>query len=236
MVLLAMLVMIRLGIWQLDRLAERRAANAELVAALAADPLTLTGDPLPGDVADLQDRWATVSGEYDVAAQQIIRLQDWQGILGVNLVTPLRIEGSDTAVLVNRGWVPQTVYEAGELAQFDPTGPQTIRGQIALSQPFYRYGDRSTEQNGLPNERYRIDIAEIQANLPYPVLPVYLLLAAPEDSPALPDALPYLVESDIDLSEGPHLSYALQWFLFTITLAVIYLVLVVKKMDGKEPE
>ncbi len=55
------------------------------------------------------------------------------------------------------------------------------------------------------------------------LLPVYLLQSpAPEGNVTLP----YRSEPEVDLSEGPHLGYALQWFAFAITAGVIYLALV----------
>ena len=108
LVLVAIGLFVRLGIWQLDRLDQRRAANEALRAVLDAPPLDLA-EPLPAAPDVLENRLATVTGQYDFANERVVLLQTWQGQPGVQLLTPLLIEemagdsaqsGGETAVLV----------------------------------------------------------------------------------------------------------------------------------------
>ena len=66
-------------------------------------------------------------------------------------------------------------------------------------------------------ELFRVDIATLSDFVPYPLAPFYLKLI-PGDGASLP--IPVLKE--VDLSQGPHLDYALQWFVFSIGLGIAY--------------
>jgi surfeit locus 1 family protein len=59
-----------------------------------------------------------------------------------------------------------------------------------------------------------IDIPQISGQVPYSLLP-FFIEAAPRAGPA---TLPLSNYEDIDLSDGPHLSYAIQWFSFALIL------------------
>ncbi len=227
-VLVAMAVMIRLGFWQLDRLAQRRASNAELIHQLALPPLSLASNTLPvelaagSDVTALKNRAASVRGTYDFSHQVVLKLQSWEGQPGVHLVTPLIIEGSSQAILVDRGWVPYSEATPENQRQFDEPGPVAVTGRIELSQPL----PAAATQPGSPQtEWYRLDIAAIQAQMPYPLLPVYIQQSPPAGGNA---ELPYRVEPVYDLSDGPHLSYAIQWYSFAGILGGVYITYVYK--------
>lgn len=229
LVLGGMVLMLRLSVWQFDRLAERREANAALTAVLASAPLTLT-EPLPADVTEWKDRHVLTEGEFDLANQVVLLVQSWQGRAGVHLLTPFLIAGTDTAnpkplraVLVDRGWVPQVDVDAGNLASYDETGPTRLTGVVALSQPLSRYGDASAEAEGPQTAVYRVDVPRLQAQMPYELLPFYVVQAPPPEGNTAP---PLRELPEVDLSEGPHLSYALQWILFTLILGGGYLLFV----------
>lgn len=218
LVIAGMIVLFRLGIWQLDRLGQRRARNAEYVQQVSAPPLHLTGTDLAADPAELRDRQVEVQGIYDFSEQLILVQQNWQGRPGAHIVTPLLLEGEEVAVLVDRGWIPSSDVEAGDLAQFDEPGGQSVTGAIQLSQVLS--DGRETIVEGKQQEWYRIDIEAIQNQMPYQLLPIYVLASPVEDTS---EQLPYRIKNEIDLSDGPHLFYAIQWFTFTLLLGIGYL-------------
>ena len=78
-------LMVNLALWQLRRLHERRAMNAEVVAAMHEDPIDATA---PGPIR--QWRTLTASGTYDVSQQVLIRNRSYQGQPGFHVVTPLQ--------------------------------------------------------------------------------------------------------------------------------------------------
>jgi surfeit locus 1 family protein len=234
-VLIGMAVMVRLGFWQLDRLAQRRAYNAALAHQLALPPLPLAGDTLPvelrdsGDLTALKNRSASARGTYDFSHQVVLKLQNWEGAPGVHLITPLLIEGGSRAVLVDRGWVPYTEATPESQRQFDEPGPVTVTGLIQLSQPLPA---ASSQPAGPQAEWYRLDIAAIQAQMPYPLLPITIQQSPP---PGGNVKLPYRVEPVLDLSDGPHLSYAIQWYSFALIFGGGYIYYVYKNAAAFMP-
>ncbi|MCA9936478.1 MAG: SURF1 family protein [Ardenticatenaceae bacterium] len=222
LVLLAMGVMVRLSIWQLDRLAQRRAANAELQLMLDADPLVLTGAfATDTTLTQLPNRRVTAVGEFDFSQQLALKVQNWQGRAGIHLIAPLMLD-AETAVLVDRGWIPDSEAPPENWATYDETGPVTIDGYVALSQTLSRTA--VAPPDAPQQEWFRVDIAAIQPQMPYRLLPIYILQSPAGDN----SKLPFRAEPEIDLSEGPHLSYAIQWLLFTVILGGGYLYFVRK--------
>jgi len=218
LVLAGVVLMGRLGIWQLDRLDQRRAANAAYLEQINQPAIRLSKELVNTNPDEMVDRQATAAGAYDFSNQLILVQQNYQGRPGAHLVTPLLFEEGHTAVLVDRGWIPAVEVEASEFDQYEHSGPQNIRGVIQKSQTLDR--GRESIYQGYQQEWYRIDISAIEQQLPYDLLPFYLL-----ESPGseFQDKLPYKITMEVDLSEGPHLGYAIQWFLFATILAIGYL-------------
>lgn len=222
LVIAAVIVMIRLGLWQLDRLDQRRAFNARVEEQLAQSALEISEENLRADLYNMEYREAIVLGEYDHDRQVVLRNQDWQGRLGVHLLTPLIVQGSDRAIMVNRGWIPYEDFEAGKLSQFDENGLVEVNGVIRRSQTKPRIGGRADQipaEGEPPLQAWNwINVGGIAGQLPYELLPVYLQ-GSPEPSR---DQMPYRTQLELDLNEGSHLGYAFQWFTFALILAIGY--------------
>jgi surfeit locus 1 family protein len=223
LVLAAVVVMIRLGIWQLDRLEQRRAFNARVLAQQGQPELALGGAALSDPYLDeMEYRQVVVTGEYDFGHQVVLRNQVWENQIGVHVLTPLKIEGSDLSVLVNRGWVPLGDFENGDLANYGEPGTVTVRGIIRDPQVKPQIGGRRDLIPGPgdpPLLAWNVaNVPAIAAQTPYPLLPIYIQQAPQAGWQRLPRrSLP-----ELDLTEGPHLGYALQWFLFAGILTVGY--------------
>ncbi|MFP4435735.1 MAG: SURF1 family protein [Chloroflexaceae bacterium] len=228
------LLLIRLGFWQLRRLEEKRAHNAATLAALEQPGVTLTGDPV--DPAALHFRRVRATGTYDHAASIVWRNQQFNGIDGVHLLTPLRIAGSDTAVLIDRGWLPQSQAQPAAWDDYAlPDETVTVAGIARRTQP---RPDSPLAPADLPlpdatriDAWLRVDIAQIQTQVPYPLLPIFIQQTPLPGTDAT--TLPQPVEPGT-LDEGPHLGYALQWFTFAGILALIYVLLLHQELKPTE--
>ncbi len=219
LVLVVAATCVRLGFWQLDRLAQRRARNAALAAGRALPPLALdsaAAAAVAAGPAPYLNRRVRVRGVYDPAGDVVLRGRAQEGKPGVHLVTPLRIEGSAAAVLVNRGWVPSPDATALDRRRFAEPGVREVTG-------FFQEVPRA-ESRGQPSARAgrdttfrRLDLATVRARARYPVLPLYVQLLPDSAAPA--QAPPYPVPAP-SLDEGPHLGYAIQWFSFA-AIAVV---------------
>src|SRR5437660_5898240 len=122
----------RPGIWARDRLHPRRAHNAVVAAARARPELEIREDPhLPMD--SLRDRRLHARGAYDYARERLWHGRSYEGVPGVDFVTPLRLpDGS--AVLVDRGWAPSPDgYHVDQVAYWE--GDSAIVVGLGMSAP-----------------------------------------------------------------------------------------------------
>lgn len=219
-VILGMVFLALLGRWQLHRLEWRRGLNAETQAMLDAGPLDLSKE-IPNNIETMVNRQVVARGTYDIDSQLRVLSQTYNGQPGIYLLTPLILEDGKTAILVNRGWIP--LREAENIHTFDEPGRAKVSGYIQASQTLSR--GRRTEV-GADGSVYRIDVAAIAAATGRKLLPVYIQAVDPDGR----DTLPIQITPDLTLDEGNHLSYAIQWFLFSAMLGAIYLYYVRKSL------
>jgi surfeit locus 1 family protein len=201
-------VFVRLGFWQLSRLSERRARNALVIARLR-DP-AVPFSKLPRDSVDARYRRARISGTYDFAHEVVFVNRIRDGAPGVQLVTPLVPDSGvlgDTVVLVDRGWVYSpdgTTVDAAawrEPAHLDGSG---------YVQDYLVLGSFAAVLPGHPSWYRWLDPAELAKAVGRPVANYYMVLdSGAGTGPRLPQRVP-----TPPLDEGPHLSYAIQWFSF----------------------
>ena len=212
---------VRLGIWQLDRLEQRRAFNAHVAAMRSAKPLTLVGQPA-GDLTAMEYRAVTTSGTYDFENQVALRNRYFQSESGYNLLTPLILDDG-SALLVDRGWIPAdgNTSPAG-WQRYDQPGRVTLQGQIRLGQTEPDFGgvpDPALAPGQTKLEFWNIvNLERIDQQSPYPLLEVYVQPAV--DPADMTPPIPY--QPELELSEGPHLGYAAQWFTFASLLVLGY--------------
>jgi len=211
-------VFARLGFWQLGRLEERREAN-RVAAAARAQPARELAVGADRTVEALSERWVEATGEFDHTREIVLRGQAFMGTPGVLVVTPLRLEAGDSAVLVLRGFVPSADAVRADLDSLREPGTMRVRG---LATAIASGGGQPLEHAGRTTWA-RLDLAALRARLPYPLLPVLLRQTPAAGLPSLPRRLPAP-----ELSEGPHLSYAVQWFAFAVMTVAFGLLIVGK--------
>jgi surfeit locus 1 family protein len=134
-------------------------------------------------------------------------------------------------ILVDRGWLPDEVSAPENWSRFDVPGEVTVTGFVQRSQTLPNEATAQAAPTQLQRGWYRVDTQAIQAQLPYQLLPVFIV-AAPEDG--ADTQLPYRYQPQIDLSDGPHLGYAIQWYTFALIAGVIYVVIVRKKEVARQ--
>lgn len=234
LVVLAVGGMARLGFWQLDRLEQRRAFNAQVQAQISAPELDLNASIAPASLADMEYRTVVVRGEYDPSGEILLRNQVSDTQPGFHLLTPLRITGTDQAVLVNRGFIPLDQDQPAERTAYAQNGPVTVRG--ILRQPHIPRYFGVPDPTLAPGQTrldawYAINLPRIQQQVAYPLLPVYIEAAPGSTQAAAPaPAYPIAAASLPDLTEGSHLGYAVQWFSFAAVLALGYPFFVKKQL------
>jgi surfeit locus 1 family protein len=217
-VLAASVVCVRLGFWQLSRWRGKQALNAAIRASETTPGLTVAGEPPPSAAA--LNRSVRVTGRFDETRQFMLSGMLHDGEPGVEVVTPLRIAGATTAMLVNRGWLPaddattarpQDHPEPGELTVdgvaealkhgAGPPGPRALAGAPPAGDSLALYTVRW------------LDADSIATRLPYPIAGYVVRQRPGAGVPGLPRRT---VRPLYD--ETMHLGYAIQWFLFAILI------------------
>ena len=226
--LLVAVTCIALGIWQIARLHQKQQFNAAVRAGLAEQRAPVEAVLSDGvDPDTVRFRRVEANGTYDTDHGFVLygRTQDSQA--GNHLLTPLLLTDGH-AILVDRGWVPLDIDEPGAPEAAPPAGAVDVEGVL-----FPTEGDPpGAVDAGGPAETTlsSVDLRAIQAQLPYPIAPSYLLLRT--QTPAQPEGLP--VPSPLpELSDGPHLGYAIQWFTFAVIAMAGFVVLALR--EGRDP-
>jgi len=212
----AIVVFVGMGSWQLSRLSERRDLNAVLLERTAAVPVDLerlvieTGE----DIDQMVWRRVVVAGSYVGGEEILLEGRSHKPSAGSNVLTPLRWD-RERAVIVNRGWIPistelRTVVTAAR--------DVVVTGVLRRSEGAGLLGGGET---GTADRLGSIDLERINAQTVDDLFPLYIQLQTQRPAQVVPEAVPIP-----DLGDGPHLSYAIQWFVFALVVAFGFPVLV----------
>jgi surfeit locus 1 family protein len=206
---------VRLGIWQLDRLKQRREKNA-LITGQTALPALSAGDARLQDTTRLHWRRLDFRAIPDYAHEVVLSSRTQNGSVGVQVVTPVRPVGGawgDTSVLVIRGWMQapdgrqytrgstvegETLNVEGLVTEFAPPGTGAVRMPSAAQA--FRWLDRDTLSREMGTGLAPFVLLQLGDTVQHDVTKI---VRVPPPS----------------LSEGPHKSYAVQWFAFA-TIAI----------------
>ena len=202
-----------LGRWQLGRAAykEQLAASIEARAQQPAldNRALLRSDQLAADV----HRRVALTGQWLPERTVYLDNQPMQGRPGFWVITPLRLEGSDRVILVQRGWIARDFQDRTRLAPVEtPAGPVTVAGRMALA-PGKLY-EFQGEAGG--RIRQNLDLAEFRTETGLDLLGAVAIQTGPASEGLLRqwDAP--------DLGIDKHRGYAFQWFGLCALLLGLY--------------
>lgn len=219
LVITLMATMVNLASWQWDRYHQRKDFNATLVQRFDApirplDELLQSGDP-----ADIEWMPTALTGTYLQGEDVSLVNVSQNGAAGYDAITPL-LMADGKVVLVNRGFVP--LAEAFPPA---PSGDISLLGRVRATSE-RRTGEVSDPATGDLVDIHRIDIARLQKQIEGELVPVYvqLLKSTPTEAASLSTIV------DPEFSNGPHLSYTVQWLLFTLCAAGGWFALVKREL------
>ena len=220
---------VRLGVWQLDRLAERRARNAEIAAANAEPVVALDAAGFARAAADpaaFAWRRAEARGRFAPAGDVIVRGRAMGGKPGVHLLSPLVTEAGEV-VFVLRGWVPAADAASARAAEFRTDSAVSVSGVLLPIRRDVDGGFPAPGREGADTTYRRLDLAVALARAPGPVLPLVL-----QRLPDGADAAPPVAVPLPPPGEGNHLSYAVQWFSFAAIALIGFAVVVIRRGRG----
>lgn len=207
--ILLVVVMVNLAFWQLRRHDERAAFNQAVRARSLEAPRSV--DDLLALGEDLEWYLMTATGRYLRDEDLLLVNLSQDGRAGVDPIGALQL-ADGRVLIVNRGFIPLS-----EAVPPPPAGEVTVVGRVRASQT-HRRGELGDPSTGELREVQRLDLARISRQLPGVVIPVYidLLQSTPEDSPLLSRI------AEPTLTLGPHLSYTVQWFVFSVCAVVAW--------------
>jgi cytochrome oxidase assembly protein ShyY1 len=216
-------VMIRLGFWQLHRHENRVAQNRLISEALAAPPVPVERLTFPGHVVPHSDlyRRVTATGTFDTAHEVVVRRRtNADEEVGFHVLTPLDL-GDGRVLLVNRGWIPANgAQTAFPKIPAPARGVVTVTGRLMADETTAATGIKDVK--GLPDRQVMLINSRQQAGrLGTRVLGGYMEQSAPTPKKGTPELLPPPDHGSI----GPHLAYAIQWWLFSAAVPVGWVVL-----------
>ncbi|MFC7306699.1 SURF1 family protein [Streptomyces monticola] len=225
-------VMVELGFWQLHRHEHRVAQNTLIADNLEAKPVPATDLTSPGHTVPRSDYWrrVTATGTYDTAHEVVVRRRtNADDQVGFHVLTPL-VTNDGQVLLVNRGWVPaasdQTAFPK---VPAPPKGRVTVVGRLMA--------DETTGESGIkdlkglpPRQTMLIDSKQQAEELGRKVLGGYVELTSPEPKDGVPEPIG---APDHD-SIGPHMAYAVQWWLFTAGVPAGWWILVRRERRDRE--
>ena len=200
----------RLGVWQLDRLHERRQHNAYLRERLhgkAAPLSTLRGTP-----DEIRYRRVVVAGRADYGHEVVWASRTRNGSPGVYLVTP--VSTGDSAVLVVRGWVYAPDGATVDASRWREGDSLTLEGYLdEMPAP----SARPDSMAGRPGTVTWLNRARLERRIGRPVRGVYVMATGEQGAQSADRPARFTLP---ELDEGPHRSYAVQWFSFA-AIAVV---------------
>lgn len=213
---------VRLGIWQLSRLGERRARNAMIAARLEAP--SAPWNEVTGDSANARYRRVQLTGRYDYARELVLTSRGRNGAPGVYVLTPLAVGGMPT-VLVNRGWAYAADGMSIDLAKWHEGDSATVDGFLEEYVPAGGMVATASQPRGV---RHLVRDS-IEQRLGERVAPFLVVQRLGRDQR---DSLTHLVRVEPPaMDEGSHRSYAIQWFAFAL-IAVVGATVVARRGSG----
>jgi len=211
---------IRLGIWQLDRAAEKVAAQETLAAEQqqnAIDIERLQAGQLDARNPDLPNLHVALQGEYLNDKTVLLLAEFFDGMIGFAVVTPFRLTSNAQLVLVNRGWTTGILAPGAEPNLRPVTGPQTIAGQIHVPPANARVFASQVDANTWPLRMRSLEIDVLTDILSEPLFPFEVRLT--DSQPGVLVRHWPAVQVDYNIN----LFYAMQWFLFALGSGLIAL-------------
>ena len=188
--------------WQYHRGVDRHARNSVIEERIAKPPLALS--EVEGALEDYEWQMITANGRFDSSKQILLRNRYNEGKYGYEVLTLFTSDDSQN-FWVDRGWV-----EAGATATTAPVvtpvpdGQVSIKGRLRLDSSLPRGSFFA-----LPGKGQDL-VSELNAQSQLNTEKFYVDLLSGSEvelTPAVSAQLP-------ELSDGPHMAYALQWIFF----------------------
>lgn len=203
-----------LGFWQLRRATEKQ--NFVRAMQVAQDAVPLTGDDWIKDTntSSLIHRSVQLRGEWVANSTIFLDNRQMNAKVGFYVLTPLRIQNTDTVVMVQRGWAPRNFVDRSQLPVVEsPIGSVDVTGRIALPpSKLYEMGDPSGGAI-----RQNLDLPQFRLETGLALATHVTVVQTGPASEGLLREWP-VVNAGIEKHHG----YAAQWFALTVLIVGLF--------------
>ena len=219
-----------LGFWQIDRADQKNVLNSNYTDRQQEATIVLDKNNVIDEKSSLLWRKVEFEGSFINKQNIILDNQIFNQIAGFNIITPFKIKGSDSLVLINRGWHPNLKNRETLPIINEISDERILQGHIA-SFPVsgIKLGKNNIETLNSQIFRFqRLDAAELNYFFSAKIMPYMIYLDPIIDKELYGNFK--LPAPDSQKNYG----YAFQWFAFAITLLIIFIRLSMKrKSNGK---
>lgn len=221
----ALIVLVGLCVWQLQRMHWKEALIAERETRVAAEPIAL---PATGvDPATVEYRRVRLDGTFRHDRELFLGARSLHGNVGYQVLTPFELAGGG-AVLVDRGWVPIERKAPESRAEGQLAGPQTLDGIVRLA-PGKAWMQPDNEPD--KNMWFFVDLPAMTKASGVGLRTDLYVDAGPAPNPG---NYPVGGQTRVELPND-HLQYAITWGLLAVALAVIYVLYHLKLERERRP-
>ncbi|MEQ9814162.1 MAG: SURF1 family protein [Azospirillaceae bacterium] len=209
---LMLIVLLGLGVWQVERRVWKNQLIAEIEERMAEEPMAL---PMAiDDPEHWEFRRVTLTGVIDRSRVLVLANRTLEGQSGVHWIAPV-VQQNGATILADLGWVPFEMADADPREHL-PVDEVTLTGTLRLpGEPGW-----FTPDNDVAGNRWFWTDLAAMAEAAEVRQPMQMLLAVGGESvPWAPPPQP--VGTVVDVPNN-HLQYAVTWFALAGVLAVIY--------------
>jgi len=219
-------LLIGLGFWQLDRATQKRVLLDARASRGEDRPLNTLPQEL--ETSAWRFRRVELGGRFDAVHTLFLDNRTYRGVAGYHVLSPLRLDDG-RSVLVDRGWI-----RLGPTRSHLPSiplreGRVTVTGQLdTVPSAGLRLGPDGPETTGWPRVVQRLDLAALEHDLGYPLLPLLVMEGDSGDADLVREWRPVVM--------GPerHTGYAVQWFGLALTLLLLYVAAHTRRVEHDE--
>lgn len=216
---------IKLGLWQYNKAELRKEIKSSYNASLDQDALVL-----PDNLTDV-DAWkykkVKVKGQYETKYQILLDNQVEENVAGFHVITPLRLDGSNDYVLINRGWVAGGANHTDIPTINTPDYSLEIIGFVWVPSKKIFSLESDNEKSSWKTVWQHMDMERYQKSIPIHILPLVIKLDSKSNAGG------FVRKWQLPASKiATNMGYAYQWFGFTIASILIFLFTSIKKANN----
>ena len=201
---LALLILVSLGTWQLERLRWKTDILSSMKESLSLPPLKIT-DQVIDNIGQYSFRRIQLTGNYLYKNNITIYSKVLNKKVGKHLIVPL--ETKYGIILVNRGFIPSDFNIENNIK----SGEISINGIVKFQQKINYF---TPNNNVIKNEWYYININEVSNFLSLPLLNFYIV-----EENNIKEKYPVGSQYNINIPND-HLQYAITWFSLALALCI----------------